>query len=330
MKPSLMTGAIMRTLRANHPAFVWAGPGVGKSQLIREVIAEEMGLPLWDFRTNSKEPVDLRGLPVVTPDGQTTWASPDDLPRTPALFFLDELNTCPVSMQAPLYQIVQDKRLGNWRAHDETRVIAAGNRESDRAVAHKLSTALATRFVHFDMEVDVEDWCKWSITSKAIDPVFIAFIRFRPNLLHDFQPNARTSAVPRTVHMASDVYRQNPPDSTIVDELAGCVGEGWAVEFVSFLRVWRNLPDIDALLRKPDGFVAPSGKDAMSIRFAIAAAVSFKITKDNLANALVILEKLGEEFSVFAMRDAIVRDRSIAVGSKAFARFGAKVADLLG
>jgi hypothetical protein len=293
---------------------------------------------VWDFRVNSKEPVDLRGLPVPvmvhTPDGdshQTTWASPDDLPRVPALLFIDELNTALPSMHAPLYQICQERRLGNWAAHPDTRIIAAGNREGDRAVAHKMSSALLTRFVHFEMEPDLDDWVGWAMKNNTIDPVFIAFLRFRPALFNAFNPaSPRTSPIPRTIHMASDIFRQNPPEDSMQDELAGAVGDGFAGEFISFLHHWRHLPDIDGILKNPDTFTAPTGKDAVSIRYAVAAAVSFKMTNANVGNAIKVVQKLGEEFAVFCVRDALRRDPDIRKNSKDFMKWGTAIADLLG
>lgn len=338
LKPSRLVGSLVRVAKAGHPSFVWGSPGIAKTAIINNVVGPTLGLDVWDFRVNSKEPVDLRGLPVPvkvhTTDGevhQTTWATPDDLPRVPALIFIDELNTALPSMHAPLYQICQERRLGNWVAHPDTRIIAAGNRESDRAVAHKMSTALLTRFVHFDMEPDLEDWIAWAIANDTIDPVFIAFLRFRPELFNKFDPaSPRTSPIPRTIHMASDIYRQNPPDDTIQDELGGAVGDGFASEFLGFLSIWRHLPDIDAILDNPSSFTAPTGKDAPSVRFAVAAAISFKMDRDNIANALRVLDKLGEEFAVFATSDALRRNPGIRAGSLDFAKWGRRIADLLG
>lgn len=73
--------------------------------------------------------------------------------------------------------------------------MAAGNRENDRAVTYRMPSALASRFVHFDFEVDVDDWLKWA-AANALPPELVSFIRFRPALLHDFDPKRNEKAFP--------------------------------------------------------------------------------------------------------------------------------------
>jgi len=64
-------------------------------------------------------------------------------------------------------------------------IVAAGNRDSDRAATTRMPTPLRNRFVHIDFEVDVQEWCEWAIKTD-IRPEAIAFIRFRPELLSAF------------------------------------------------------------------------------------------------------------------------------------------------
>ena len=42
-------------------------------------------------------------------------------------------------------------------------IIAAGNRDSDRAVTTRMPTPLRNRFVHLEFEVDVQEWSEWAI-----------------------------------------------------------------------------------------------------------------------------------------------------------------------
>ena len=62
--------------------------------------------------------------------------------------------------------------------------MAAGNNRADRAAAQTLSTALANRFAHIEVVVDVDCFVEWC-NKNDVDPLMIGFIRFRPNLSHD-------------------------------------------------------------------------------------------------------------------------------------------------
>ena len=112
-------------------------------------------------------------------------------------------------MQAALYQLVLDRRLGDYVLPDGWTVIAAGNYETDGAVSNKMGTALRSRFVHLDMETDVEDWCKWALTHNVND-IVRAFVRSFPHLLHVFDKTARVSHVRAPMNLRAASWTGKP------------------------------------------------------------------------------------------------------------------------
>src|SRR6188768_3070783 len=65
----------------NDAVMLWGGPGIGKSSIVHQ-LGKKRGRKVIDFRTNIREPVDVRGIPV--PDleaGVTRWLVPDELPN---------------------------------------------------------------------------------------------------------------------------------------------------------------------------------------------------------------------------------------------------------
>ncbi len=102
-------------------------------------MAEELGRELVDIRAVLLDPVDLRGLPSVGGDGTAHWCPPSFLPTEgEGILFLDELNAAPPLVQAACYQLVLDRKVGEYTLPDGWTVVAAGNRESDRAVTHRM------------------------------------------------------------------------------------------------------------------------------------------------------------------------------------------------
>jgi hypothetical protein len=74
-------------------------------------------------------------------------------------------------------------------------IFAAGNRQGDRGVTYTMPAPLANRFSHFDVETHLDDWVTWAYR-HGIDERVIAFLRFRPELLFDFDPAHNPVAFP--------------------------------------------------------------------------------------------------------------------------------------
>ena len=183
MKPSRLTTVLESLLAQRWPAFIWGPPGVGKSSIVRHIAAAR-GLPVIDLRASLLDPTDLRGIPAIE-GGRAVWCPPSFLPKPedkPGVLFLDEINAAPPLVQASLYQLVLDRRVGEYVLPDGWWIVAAGNRQQDRAVTFRMSSALANRFVHLELEPDVDDWRTWAIAT-GLDPLVVSFIGFRPALL---------------------------------------------------------------------------------------------------------------------------------------------------
>src|SRR4051812_19434815 len=99
MKPQDLAIALRCCIEIKQPVSVWGHPGIGKSEIVRQV-GTQMNLPVQDVRAVLLDPVDLRGLPIVTSKGKAHWATPEFLPTSGAgILFLDELNRAPALVQ---------------------------------------------------------------------------------------------------------------------------------------------------------------------------------------------------------------------------------------
>jgi hypothetical protein len=326
MKPSRIGNALKILIRIQQPVFVWGPPGVGKSQVVAQVAARQ-GLALTDIRAVLLDPVDLRGLPRIDQENRAGWCPPDFLPRDGnGILFLDELNAAPPLVQAACYQLVLDRRIGEYRLPDGWCVVAAGNRETDRAVTHRMPSALANRFVHLNFEVDLDDWLDWA-QSRDIAAEVVSFVRFRPNLLHAFDPQKDNKAfpTPRSWAFVSDVVKSLGTCSVDLELIAGAVGEGAAAEFCGFLQIFRDLPDPAALLEAPETAAIP--RDPATL-YAVCELLSTRADMENLSRVMAYARRLPPEFSVLLVRDA-VRANAAIVGTPAFNDWAAAHGDVV-
>ena len=200
MRASEIKSELIDNYHLQLSSMVWGSPGIGKSDLIREMCSD-LKITCKDERIATLDPVDLRGVPSIE-NGFTLFNIPTLLPNVDrdgefGIFFLDELPAAPVAMQNAGYQLTLDRKCGDYILPDGWGVIAAGNNLSDKANAHRQSTALANRFGHYDFEVDIEEWLTWAVKNE-IDESIIAFIKWRPDQLHDKEMTTRAYRSPRT------------------------------------------------------------------------------------------------------------------------------------
>lgn len=329
MFPTQIVSALHTLLDIKQPVFLWGAPGVGKSQIIAQV-ARQRSLELIDIRAVLLDPVDLRGLPRISAEGAAVWCPPGFLPNSSnaseGVIFLDELNSAPPLVQAACYQLILDRRIGEYTLPDGWSIVAAGNREKDKAVTHRMPSALANRLVHIDFEVSLDDWLVWA-KGAGISAEIIAFLRFRPKLLHDFDPlsSARAFASPRSWEFVSRIMEAKPDPAVEYDLYKGAKGEGAAAELMGFLGVWRELPTVESILLAPHAAHIPHEPAAM---YAICEALARSAQMDNIDAIIRYAERLPAEFGVLLMRDAVCRDESL-VSTPAFAHWAQNNAQVL-
>jgi len=313
---------------AKLATFVWGAPGVGKSQVVAQV-AKELGLQFVDVRAVLLDPVDLRGLPHINGDHKAHWCPPDFLPTSGnGILFLDELNAAPPLVQAACYQLVLDRKLGEYTLPNGWHIVAAGNRESDRAVTHRMPAPLANRFVHLQFDVDLHAWVAWALANN-IQTELIAFLRFRPELLHKFDPKSSDKGFPspRTWEFVSHILEQKPDAAIEFELIKGVVGEGAAVELTAFLKIFRKLPNPDLIMQDPEHADVP--KDA-NVLYALVGALTRKVSEQNFARLVTYINRLPDEFSVMAIRDCLALDKTKAlVNTRAYIDWATKHADVL-
>ena len=326
MKPSQVLLALETLIGIQQPVFLWGPPGVGKSQVVAQV-AKRLGHELVDVRPVLLDPVDLRGLPHINGDKRAQWCPPAFLPSSgKGILFLDELNVAPPLVQAACYQLILNRQLGEYRLPEGWTIVTAGNRETDRSVTHRMPSALANRLVHLNFEVDLEDWISWALDND-IQTAIIAFIRFRPKLLHSFDPQRSEKAFPspRSWEFVSGILAARPNPDVEYDLIAGTVGEGAAAECTGFMRIYRDLPDPDAVLMSPDTVDVPQEPATM---YAVCQVLARKASEETMDPIVRYANRLPVEFGVLLMRDSVKNDTAI-VNTPAFSEWASGHSEIL-
>ncbi len=328
MRPSQLQNVIEREFLSarvgtHTPVMIWGPPGVGKSQLIAQVGARHE-VPVVDIRLSQMEPSDLRGIPFRVGE-HVEWAVPAMLPDAQrhgpdGILFLDEITSAAPSVSAAAYQLILDRRLGAYTVPEGWAIFAAGNRQGDRGVTYSMPAPLANRFSHFELDVNLDDWVAWAY-ANGIDERLIGFIRFRPELLFDFDPahNPVAFPSPRSWEFAHRALQKFSYSSELlVGTLQACVGPAAGIELGAFVDNLDKLPDIDAILR---GESVPVPKET-DLQYAVASALVGRAIKEkDSPNAEKVMGHIIDYAGAFRQREMgvmLVSDMHRAIGQDLF------------
>ncbi|MHB1566792.1 MAG: AAA family ATPase [Acidiferrobacter sp.] len=305
------------------PVMLWGPPGVGKSQIIAQLAAQHQAAVV-DIRLSQMEPSDLRGIPFR--DGALVeWAVPALLPDNRrhgprGILFLDEITSAAPTVSAAAYQLILDRRLGEYQVPPGWAIFAAGNRQGDRGVTYSMPAPLANRFAHFTFDVHLDDWAAWAYAHQ-IDERVIAFLRFRPDLLFQFDPAQNPVAFPSPrswefAHRALWKFGDTP--DLLLPALQACVGPAAGVEIKAFLDNLAHLPDIDAILRGEDVAVPHE----IDLQYAVACALVSRAVRaqeeDRAAHVHGCILDYAGRFPQREMGVMLVSDMHRAVGAGLF------------
>jgi len=296
--------AILRCFRAKRPVFLWGPPGIGKSELIGGIAdSGDMGNTyMIDLRMPLLEPTDLRGIPYYNKEeNNMSWAPPVDLPDEAMasqydtiILFLDEMNAAAPAVQASGYQLILNRRVGQYTLPDNVVIVAAGNRESDKGVTYRMPSPLANRFVHLEMNAEFDSWFTWAVDNNINSDV-VGYLQFAKQDLFDFDPknSSRAFATPRAWTFVSELISDDTlDDETLLNLVAGTVGEGLALKFTAHRKIASDLPNPTDIL---NGSVTELTSSEISAMYSLTISMCYELQES--------YKKLGDDKKWHGMAD---------------------------
>lgn len=330
--PEELSQELLVCAMAGLVPFIVSSPGMGKSSIVRE-FAKTHNLFMIDIRLGQCTPEDLNGFPMKTPEGRATFTPFDIFPLEsdpiPAgyngfLIFMDEMNAGSKAVQAAAYKLILERMVGTHKLHPATVIIAAGNKATDKAVVNPLSTALQSRLIHYELDVPAVSFYAMAL-AKGFDSRIIAFLHFAPQRIMDFRPDHhdKTFACPRTWEFLSLLIKNEKDiDTRLMPRIAGTIGSGAALEFITFAREYSKLPKLADIIALPYGTDVPAEASA---RYACVLMLADSINAKNAKPVLEYLDGFPPEFRVLFMKVAVARDENIRFTIPEFTEFMRKM-----
>ena len=311
MTPQQLKALLTASIAARLPVLVTGAPGAGKSDIVAQAAAAAAADLLISHPVVS-DPTDAKGLPWKKEGEDTATFLPfGDLAQAlastePLVWFVDDLGQAAPAVQAAYMQLILARRVNGHALPDCVTFVAATNRRTDRAGVSGILEPVKSRFATIvELVPDLDQWCSWAL-DNGIAAEIVAFVRFRPELFNNFEPSADLSncPLPRTWSHVSRLMDLDLDADVLAPAICGAVGEGAGAEFIAFLRLWSDLPDIDGIL---SGKVPPVIPTQPGTLYAVCTALSRRVDVDNFANvaayAMRLVEAGNGEFAVLLVRD---------------------------
>ena len=329
MRPAHMIEYLRYAIRNHYPVLMTGAPGTGKSDIGEEASnLENTGLIL--SHPVTADPTDFKGLPFPRKGGKGADFLPfGDLEllinaKEETVFFLDDLGQAPASVQAACMQLILARRINGHKISDKVTFIAATNRKQDKSGVTGILKSLKRRFIIQELEVDWKDWIKWGLVN-GMPHELMAFIGFKPDLLFsddDSNGDITNSPCPRTVAMVGK-HQANCPKHLFEDACRGAVGREFATQYMTFLKLFDQLPTVDSVTLNPSGALIPPTPDS---QYAFTVSLAKRMTDTTIGPICEYLDRLKPELSVCCMKMAISRDANLQ-NTNAFIKWAANKSD---
>jgi hypothetical protein len=309
-----------------------SGPGRGKSETVRaliDVMSKREGKQ-WGFATMflaTQTPPDLIGYQFkgeVTYDGKTmsitdptapTWFMCEDgLPvfaYERGILFLDEFGQGQTDVKAAAAELLLNKRLGKWKLPDGWIVIAASNRTTDRSGVTKSLDFVINRRLEIHITDDIESWLTWA-RKADISPVTLAFANQYPEIvLSAGVPDKQGPwCTPRSLVMwdrqlQALIAAGIESDGAIAMETAqGLIGGAASSTYFATLRLEKEMPKFEAIVKDPKGVKVPVKPDAQML---VVYNLAHRVSQETAEAVVTYVQRMSKDFSVTFVKTAVDR-----------------------
>jgi len=254
------------------------------------------------------------------------------------LVIYDEITSAPPSTQVTVFRYLYKREHEEGRFSDEFFFVGAGNLGTSRTVFYNLVAPLVNRIaLYYIRSPTADEWIenfayKWQGNPepldlqikvrnipKSIHPLVIGYLSNPANktkifLFNPEQWDMTPYPSPRSWHNTSKILHvyesagfsfTNDEDLDILEmTLRGILGFNIATEFVGWVKLHKQLPDIPSVLRNPSSFSIPDRTDIIYLFMAgMTAYWSRDLSEKDRVNLLknlleIVLNMPSPEYSI--------------------------------
>lgn len=316
-----------------RPLFFLGKGGIGKSASI-EALAKELNIGYIDIRLLLYTETDIKGIPY--PDDKreyTVWLQNDILPRVErdgdkGILVFDEITSAMKSVRTAIYQLLNERRLGDYVLPEGWTLVCLGNGEEDGGDYNGLEGNFANRCSLFRVQPDIDAFKEYALLAGFNDDV-IAYLNWCNEDLQTYNDDVDSEenlvfASPRSWKAVSDILNRTGNMDRITQlRIKSNIGTLVGEKFITFCDYKSAAVNIDDII---NGKEVKQPKNAEAVYLTIQSLVSRMceiLALDNVSRAsyreetyikcangvkwLLSLNKL--EYAVMGIKDFITHDK---------------------
>jgi hypothetical protein len=322
-----------------------SAPGRGKSEFVRDFVAERPGWGMATMFLATMTPSDLmgylhfaeRGGRKVSEFSEPAWLTTVEgksvFEHERGVLFLDEFGQGEADTKRASAELLLNRQLGPHRLPDGWSVIAASNRANDRSGVTKSFDFVINRRIEINITDDLESWEQWAV-KREIAPEFITFAVQNPHIVFADGVPAQQGpwCTPRSLVMTANLLGKMrdgqgrlPVDANAVELSSGLIGQGAAAQLFATIRLGLEMPPIESIIADPEGVKVPEKPDA---RMLVSYNLAARVDKSNAEPVIKYVERMPKEFAVTFAKSAIGRDRAL-ITAPAFVQWASRNSSLI-
>lgn len=235
-----------------RPIFGLGKGGIGKTESLSHLAKDKLKVGYIDIRLLLYSETDLKGIPYPNENNtKTVWLQNNILPTVEkdgekGILVLDEITSSARSVRTAAYQLLNERRLGEYKMPDGWLIVCLGNGEEDGGDYQGMEGNFANRCSVYNVVADVESWKVWAF-ENGVNSLVTSYVSFKPSDLHTFNPDEEEGdilfASPRSWKAVSDVLNANENgtnnlenDRILQYRILANVGQKVGRQFLSFCK----------------------------------------------------------------------------------------------
>lgn len=318
-----------------RPIFGLGKGGIGKSESLHDLAVEDLKIGYIDIRLLLYTETDLKGIPYPnTEHSKTIWLQNDILPNEDrdgkkGILVLDEITSAARSVRTAAYQLLNERKLGEYKLPDEWLIICLGNGEEDGGDYQGMEGNFANRCSVYEVVPNLEAFKVWAF-KNGIHPLVSGYVSFKPQDLHSYNPDSETDllfASPRSWAAVSDILNKHNFDENnkvLAARIVGNLGQNVGYSFLAFCKYSNQTVDPMLILNGKQSPIIDTLEviniTVQSIIKILGDKIKEEVSQMNgiseqtviwLANGLKWILSLKKEFAVMGFKDLISYDMNI-------------------
>ena len=315
-----------------RPIFGLGKGGIGKTESIHDLAVKELGIGYIDIRLLLYAETDLKGIPYPNAEHtKTIWLQNNILPCVErdgeeGILVLDEITSASRSVRTAAYQLLNERKLGEYQLPDKWLVVCLGNGEEDGGDFQGMEGNFANRCSVFNVVPNLEAFKTWAFKNN-INELVSGYVSFKPQDLHSYNPESETEllfASPRSWKAVSDIlnthkFKEN--DKVLAARIIANLGQSVGYSFLAYCKYSNKAVDPMAIL---NGTLFPEVHEAEIATITIQSIIKIlgeKVKNEvslikgissettiHLANGLKWILGLKKEYAVMGFKDLIAYD----------------------